>query len=112
MAALKNLVEVCSRSRRSLSTLSRIVWKPNYNRWVSSCLKKFFFAFPVNTNNHLTCLIFFSHSYTDDEAHAELVYAEALLMISLMTFLGDQNLINLVKGAFRIRSCFQVSKLT
>lgn len=49
------------------------------------------------------------NSYTDEEAHAELVYAEALLMISLMTFLGDQNLINLVKGAFRIRSCFQVS---
>lgn len=38
-----------------------------------------------------------------EEIHAELVYAEALLMVSLMTFLGDQNLINLVKGAFRIR---------
>lgn len=45
-----------------------------------------------------------------EEAHAELVYAEALLMISLMTFLGDQNLINLVKGAFRIRSCYQSYK--
>ena len=31
-------------------------------------------------------------------------------MISLMTFLGDQNLMNLVKGAFRIRSCFQSYK--
>lgn len=31
-------------------------------------------------------------------------------MISLMTFLGDQNLINLVKGAFRIRSCYQTYK--
>lgn len=45
-----------------------------------------------------------------EEIHAELVYAEALLMISLMTFLGDQNLMNLVKGAFRIRSCYQTYK--
>lgn len=59
-------------------------------------------------NFQLNLLCFFTNSYTDEEAHAELVYAEALLMISLMTFLGDQNLINLVKGAFRIRSCFQV----
>ena len=45
-----------------------------------------------------------------DEIHAELIYAEAQLMTALMTFLQDQNLISLVKGALRIRSCFQSYK--
>ena len=44
------------------------------------------------------------------EIHAELIYAEALLMTALLTFLEDQNLLNLVRGAFRIRSCYQSYK--
>lgn len=44
------------------------------------------------------------------EVHAELCYAEALLMTALITFLEDQNFLNLVRGAFRIRTCFQSYK--
>lgn len=57
-----------------------LIWRPNYN------------------------------SYTDEEAHAELCYAESLLMVALLTFLENQSLLNLVKGAFRIRSCYQAYK--
>jgi hypothetical protein len=57
-----------------------LIWRPNYN------------------------------SYTDQEAHAELCYAESLLMVALLTFLENQSLLNLVKGAFRIRSCYQAYK--
>ena len=42
--------------------------------------------------------------------HSELCYAESLLMVALLTFLENQNLINLVKGAFRIRSCYAAYK--
>ena len=44
------------------------------------------------------------------EIHAELCYAEALLMTALLTFLEDQSLVNLVRGAFRIRTCHQSYK--
>lgn len=44
------------------------------------------------------------------EVHSELCYAESLLMVALLTFLENQNLINLVKGAFRIRSCYAAYK--
>lgn len=45
--------------------------------------------------------------YSDDEIHAELVHAESLLLLALISFLADQSIICLVKGAFRIRACYQ-----
>lgn len=60
--------------------MTKVVWRPNYD------------------------------TYSDEEIHAELVYAEALLMTALLTFLQDQNLLNLVRGAFRIRACYQSYK--
>ncbi|UXI18046.1 hypothetical protein NH340_JMT03989 [Sarcoptes scabiei] len=62
------------------SSLTRYVWRPNYN------------------------------NYTDVEIHSELCYAETLLMIALLTFLEDQSIMNLVRGAFRIRNCYQSYK--
>ncbi|KAH7638360.1 tetratricopeptide repeat protein 39b-like protein [Dermatophagoides farinae] len=66
--------------REKRYSMTKLVWRPNYN------------------------------SYTDVQIHAELCYAEALLMTALMTFLEDQNLLNLVRGAFRIRACYQSYK--
>ncbi|KAH9517525.1 Tetratricopeptide repeat protein 39B, variant 3 [Dermatophagoides farinae] len=51
--------------REKRYSMTKLVWRPNYN------------------------------SYTDVQIHAELCYAEALLMTALMTFLEDQNLLNL-----------------
>lgn len=36
--------------------------------------------------------------------HAELIYAELQILQTLITFFGEQNLIALIKGAFRMRS--------
>lgn len=39
-----------------------------------------------------------------EEVHAELIYAELQVMQTLLTFFGDQNLIAMIKGAFKMRS--------
>lgn len=72
--------EVSSRLKRKFSTASmvmRFLYRPNYN------------------------------SYTDEQIHAELVQAESLLLFALISFLSDQSIICLVRGAFRIRTCYQ-----
>jgi tetratricopeptide (TPR) repeat protein len=80
MDSINQSFEVSQSKRRQCSTASmvmRLIYKPNYN------------------------------SYTDDEIHAELVNAESMLMLSLISFIADQSVLCLVKGAFRIRSCYQ-----
>lgn len=47
------------------------------------------------------------NSYSDEQCHAELVHAESLLLLALISFLADQSLLCLVKGALRIRTCYQ-----
>lgn len=66
-----------SMKRKASSSLMRFLYRPNYN------------------------------SYTDEEIHAELVNAESLLLLALISFLADQSIICLVRGAFRIRTCYQ-----
>lgn len=44
--------------------------------------------------------------YSDEQVHAELVHAESMLMMALISFLADQSIICLVKGAFKIRSAY------
>uniref|UniRef100_A0A0N4UUK4 Tetratricopeptide repeat protein 39B n=1 Tax=Enterobius vermicularis TaxID=51028 RepID=A0A0N4UUK4_ENTVE len=46
-------------------------------------------------------------SFFLEELHAELCYAELLLFHAVLTFLHDESLTNFIRGAFRIRSCFQ-----
>jgi hypothetical protein len=49
-------------------------------------------------------------SLTDLEIHSELVYAECLLLRSILTFLQDENLVSFIKGGLKIRSCYQSYK--
>lgn len=80
LSAINLSFEVSSQRRRKQSTASmvmRFLYRPNYNL------------------------------YTDDQIHAELVHAESLLLLALISFLADQSIICLVKGAFRIRACYQ-----
>ncbi|KAI6184421.1 hypothetical protein M3Y97_00594400 [Aphelenchoides bicaudatus] len=44
---------------------------------------------------------------TDHEIHAELCYAESLLFRAILTFFYDETLTSFIRGALRIRSCFQ-----
>lgn len=47
---------------------------------------------------------------TDQEAHAELCYAEMLLLKSILTFVEDETLKNLMIGGIKIRSCYNCYK--
>ncbi|CAF4346868.1 unnamed protein product, partial [Rotaria magnacalcarata] len=42
---------------------------------------------------------------TEHELHAKLVYAEALLIRALLTFIQDQSLFSFISGALKIKEC-------
>lgn len=49
--------------------------------------------------------------FTDTERHAELLYAEILLVRSVLTFAEDaESLVSFVKGAFKIKTCHSLYK--
>ena len=50
------------------------------------------------------------HCFLSEEIHAELCYAECLLIRALLTFIQDENLISFVKGGLKIRECYKVYK--
>lgn len=80
LAAVNQSFNLSARRRRKTSMVMRLLYRPNYNH------------------------------YTDDEIHAELVHAESLLLLALISFIADQSIICLVRGAFRIRACYQSYK--
>ncbi|XP_066586378.1 tetratricopeptide repeat protein 39B-like [Prorops nasuta] len=45
-------------------------------------------------------------AYTAEEVHAELCYAESLLLKAVLTFVEDETLVSLVKAGLKIRTCF------
>lgn len=45
-------------------------------------------------------------AYTNEEVHAELCYAESLLLKSMLTFVEDETLVSFVKAGLKIRTCF------
>ncbi|KAH9523769.1 Tetratricopeptide repeat protein 39B [Bulinus truncatus] len=49
-------------------------------------------------------------TYTEEEIHAELCYAECLLIRSFLTFIQDENLISFIKGGLKIRECYKIYK--
>ncbi|XP_046620385.1 tetratricopeptide repeat protein 39B-like [Neodiprion virginianus] len=76
---LKQCMSVCQKHRRKntiAQNIGKIVKKANYD------------------------------SYTPEELHAELCYAEALLIKSLLTFMEDETLVSFVKAGFKIRTCY------
>ncbi|KAK4328683.1 hypothetical protein Pmani_000930 [Petrolisthes manimaculis] len=81
--ALKQSVDVCSKFRRKNTlgeSLGKIVKKPDYN------------------------------AFTKEEIHAELCYAECLLLRAVLTFMEDETLISFLKGGMKIRQCYQSYK--
>ena len=50
------------------------------------------------------------NSYNENELHAEVCYAEALLLKSLLTFMEDETLSSFLKGGLRIRNCYNIYK--
>lgn len=47
------------------------------------------------------CILF------SEELHAELCYAEALMVRAILSFFHDESLASFVRGAFKIRSGYQ-----
>ncbi|XP_062589714.1 tetratricopeptide repeat protein 39B-like [Saccostrea cucullata] len=47
---------------------------------------------------------------TEEEIHAELCYAECLLLRALLSFVQDENLLSFVKGGLKIRECYKIYK--
>lgn len=45
-----------------------------------------------------------------DEIHAELCYAESLLLKAMLTFIEDETLVNFIKAGLKIRTCFNSYK--
>ncbi len=47
-------------------------------------------------------------SYTELELHAELCYAECLLLKASLTFCEDETLVSFVKAGLKVRTCYQI----
>lgn len=77
--ALKHAMLVCNRYRKKNTigeSIGKMVKKPNFEQ------------------------------YSEEEAHAELCYAECLLLRSMLTFMEDETLSSFIKGGLKIRSCY------
>ncbi|XP_046361608.1 tetratricopeptide repeat protein 39B-like isoform X1 [Haliotis rufescens] len=81
--AIKRSVIVCSKHRKRTSMIGSITKAANKTDY---------------------------NSFTEDEMHAELCYAECLLIRALLTFIQDENLISFVKGGLKIRECYKIYK--
>lgn len=82
--SIKDSLNLCQRHRKKprwSETLSNWIWKPTYD------------------------------NLTEEEKHAELCYAECLLLDSLITFIQDENVLSFVWGAFKVRSSYQSYKI-
>nr|CDS33140.2 tetratricopeptide repeat protein 39B [Hymenolepis microstoma] len=49
----------------------------------------------------------FYASYTDEEAHAELCYAESLLQWVFLAVLQDEKLVTLIRSSIKLRECYK-----
>ncbi|KAL5104378.1 Tetratricopeptide repeat protein 39B [Taenia crassiceps] len=79
---------------------------------VKACLKKrrrakFADNFVRSTSKAKTA---FYATYTDDEAHAELCYAESLLQWVFLAVLQDEKLVTLIKSSIKLRECYKCYK--
>ncbi|XP_076619930.1 tetratricopeptide repeat protein 39B [Colletes latitarsis] len=78
-AAVKQCMSVCLKQRKHVTltqNIGKMVKKTNYD------------------------------TYTIEEVHAELCYAESLLLKSMLTFVEDETLVSFVKAGLKIRTCF------
>jgi tetratricopeptide (TPR) repeat protein len=77
---LEDSVDVCNKFRKKNSvyeSLGKIVRRPNYD------------------------------ALREEEIHAELCYAECLLLRAALAFMEDENMLSFVRGGLKMRSCLQ-----
>ncbi|XP_075758490.1 tetratricopeptide repeat protein 39A-like isoform X2 [Pelodiscus sinensis] len=56
----------------------------------------------------LSSLVGKADSFTEEELHAEVCYAECLLQRAALTFLQDENMVNFIKGGIKVRSSYLI----
>ncbi|KAF6217359.1 hypothetical protein GE061_001713, partial [Apolygus lucorum] len=78
--ALKCSLDISNRFRKKQHTIGKMVRRPKYDQ------------------------------FTPDEMHAELCYAEALLLKAMLAFIEDETLVNFIKAGMKIRVCFNSYK--
>ncbi|KAH9627999.1 hypothetical protein HF086_017974 [Spodoptera exigua] len=79
LAALKIAIAICHEQRKNytfVESIGTIIKKPNYA------------------------------AYTDMEAHAELCYAETLMLQAAMTIMEGEDLTGFIKGTIKIKNCY------
>ncbi|CAH1647647.1 unnamed protein product [Spodoptera littoralis] len=79
LAALKIAIAICHEQRKNytfVESIGTIIKKPNYA------------------------------TYTDMEAHAELCYAETLMLQAAMTIMEGEDLTGFIKGTIKIKNCY------
>ncbi|CAK8688467.1 unnamed protein product [Clavelina lepadiformis] len=82
MQSIKSSLQICNRCRRKQNIAANIGKM---------------FGISNSSQNDLS----------EDELHAELIFAELNLYRAALTFIQDENLINFIKGALKIRLCYQ-----
>lgn len=50
-------------------------------------------------------------SFTEEQVHAELCFAEGLLLKAMLSFVEDETLVSFIKASLKIRSCFAMYKV-
>lgn len=54
--------------------------------------------------------LFFLLFIIAEEVHAELCFAESLLLKALLSFIEDETLVSFIRAGLKIRSCFNSYK--
>ncbi|KAA3677904.1 uncharacterized protein DEA37_0009238 [Paragonimus westermani] len=49
--------------------------------------------------------------YTEEQAHAELCYAEALLQFAFLSMLQDENFASLIRSSLKVRQCYKCYRI-
>ena len=72
---------------------------------IAQLLKQFFPVYKTVKSK----LVFFR---TETEVHAELCYAEVLLLKAVLTLCEDETLVSFVKAGLKVRTCYQSFRYT
>ena len=95
--AMKQCIGVCNRYRKKSTfseSLGKIVKRTNYDSYTPGML---------DVQSHCRCEI--NLPLFSEEVHAELCYAESLLLKSILTFIEDETLVSFIRAGLKIRSC-------
>lgn len=102
MGVIKSIEGVLSMSPEAIQ--EAINYMKFANEFASNLRKKHSYS------SYLFRYSFDYDSYTDEEAHAELIYAGTQIALGLLSIIGDQSIYGIINAAFTIRSSHSTYK--